>query len=197
MGTEMIDFSISWDAPIVPSEAIAGIPLGIPISVFDLVLSRYLLKGSTSLYQFEGSPVLKLDRTLDLDGNGGYLFSVYNIDLTNWKEVSDSPHAFGINPSALIVSVDSNFINVIRVFLFERFKNNIKPIHSYQGKLYNKIGLGCLVIDVLECCDVVYDTAEEWFYIDPSKGNLEISGYGVDLAENPMQIIMAFTVVCN
>lgn len=144
MGTEMIDFSISWDAPIVPSEAIAGIPLGIPVSLFDLVLSRYLLKGSTSLYQFEGSPVLKLDRTLDLNGNGGYLFSVCNVDLTNWKEVSDSPHAFGINPSALIVSVESNFINVIRVFLFERFKNKVKPIHSYQGKLYNKIGLGTL-----------------------------------------------------
>jgi len=188
-------FSIAWDAPVIPSKELAGIPLGIAIEEFECVLSQYLIDAEKCLYQFDGAPVLVLEKGFDSNGDGGYGFSVYNKKLTNWRLYFSTPDHAGADPRALNVIVRSWKVYAVKAWMFENLKEGSRPVNSYRGKLCGGIGLGDLVRDLLAYTELEFDNAEEWFYTDKNFGGLEVSGYGVDLNDEPDQMIMALTVI--
>lgn len=66
--------------------------------------------------------------------------------------------------------------------------------YAYKGKLFNKIGLGSPVSDLLEFGRLDYDDVGEVFYSE-QWGGIEIGGSGAcDLSTNPGQVITTFTV---
>ena len=138
---------------------------------------------------------LSLKKEIDGNGDGGYAFSVHDVDLTNWKLFCDSPDHPGIDLRALYVLVRSNKIYAIKAWLFEKFKIGDKPIYSYKGKLPENIGLGDPVSKLLKFTRLEFDDAEELLIAAPSYGGLEIDAYGVSLEDEPEQIIMALAVV--
>lgn len=95
------DLSISWNAPIISSHSIAGIPLGLDVDDLNELLQIYLLERGNNLCQFSESPVLNLKKITNVDGTETYLFSVNQRDLTNWHFFFDSPDHAGANPRAL------------------------------------------------------------------------------------------------
>ncbi|WEI09018.1 hypothetical protein PYR73_11735 [Acinetobacter soli] len=55
---------ISWCAPIIPSNSIAGIPIGLAYEKLKTILSKYIVDEQNELYQFFNSPILKLEEFL-------------------------------------------------------------------------------------------------------------------------------------
>ncbi|WP_218173458.1 hypothetical protein [Pseudomonas gingeri] len=189
------DFVISWRAGIVPSQSLAGIPLGISVEDFEKNLSRYVIDESRGLYKFQGSPILTLGKELDSNGDGGYGFSVFDRELTGWRlYFSTSDHA-GADPRALYVIVRSWKVFAVKVWMFENLRLEELPVNSYAGKLQEGIGLGDLVSEFLKYTELDFDDAEEWFCTDENYGGLEVTGYGGDLSESPDQTIRALTVI--
>ena len=191
------NFSIAWDAPIIPSHSLAGIPLQVRVEDFDLVLENYLVNREKSWYQFEKSPLVYLEKYLDAAGNGGYGFGVVDIDLTNWRLYFDSPSHVGIQRKALAILIREFRVYAIKIWQFESLGSNSMPTHSYQGKLPEGIGLGSCVKDLLPYSALEFDSAEEWFITDPSYGGLEVTGLGadMDLSDEPDQKISALCVI--
>lgn len=66
--------SISWSAPFAPSQSLAGIPLGMRVTEFEKVIKVYAANVAEGLYQFSGSPILKMIKSLESDGGGGMVF---------------------------------------------------------------------------------------------------------------------------
>jgi len=191
------NLSIAWDAPIIPSRSLAGIPLHIRVEEFQLNLEKYLVNREKSWYQFEKSPLVYLEKYLDTNGNGGYGFSVVDIDLTNWNLYFDNPLHVGIQRKALTVLIRDFSVHAIKVWQFESLSSNDMPMHSYQGKLSEGIGLGDYVKDLLPYTALEFDSAEEWFFADSSYGGLEVTGLGtdIDLNDEPDQKISALCVI--
>jgi len=189
------EFVISWGARIVPSESLAGIPLGISIEGFEKILSRYMIDKSGSLYRFDGAPVLVMEKSLDSNGDGGYGFSVFDRELTNWRLYFNSPEHAGANPRALDVIVRSWEVFAVKVWMFENLRSGEKIVNSYAGKLSEGVGLGSLISDFLAFTELEFDDAEEWFYTDQNCGGLEVSGYGGDLNDWPNQVVTALAVI--
>lgn len=187
--------SISWSAPIAPSQSLAGIPLGMRVTEFEEAIKVYAVNVAEGLYQFSGSPILKMIKNLDSDGGGGYGFFVCDLELTNWRLYYDSPSHPGVESRALHVLVRNRKIHAVKAWLYESLARGDKPVSSYQGKLPEGIGLGDLIRDLSTYTDLEFDSAEEWFYTDEKYGGLEVSGYGCDLNDDPDQIITALTVI--
>lgn len=187
--------SISWSAGIVPSKELAGIPIGTSLGDFERSLSEYLVDAERRLYKFDGGPLLVMEKWFDPDGNGGLSFSVYDRDLTNWKFFFPSPDHAGADPRALNVIVKAGKVFAVKVWMFEKYEEGGRPLNSYKGKLPGGIGLGDKVSDILPYAELEFDDVEEWFYTDSEYGGLEVSGHGVELEEDPEQIIMALTVI--
>lgn len=185
---------ISWNAPIVPSCSLAGIPIGLHVEEFRKSLCFYLVDREENLYQFDSAPLLQLKHSAKLNDDETFLFNVHDRGMTNWSLYFDTPHHAGANPRALAIIIRENRIHAIKVWHFERLKKDQKPKHIYRGKLIENIGLGDLVKDLLPYTKLQYDEAEECFYTDEKYGGLEVTGYG-DLEDHPDQEIMALTVI--
>jgi len=66
--------------------------------------------------------------------------------------------------------------------------------YIYKGKLFEKVGLGSPVSELLEFGRFEYDDVEEVFYSE-QWGGIEIGGVGVcDLTTNPEQVVTTFKV---
>lgn len=183
--------TLSWRAPIIPGHSLAGIRLETSTALLEAQFSRHAIPGQEGLYQFPGSPVLALKHELDAEGNGGYAFSVHDIDLTNWRLFFSSPTHMAIHPRALYVLVRSHRVYAVIAWLFEKYADGGPPTHSYAGRLAEGIGLGDAVSTLVEHMDMEFDTAEEFFMAE----GLEIHGYGVSLEDEPEQIIMGLAVL--
>ncbi|WP_260407448.1 hypothetical protein [Pseudomonas cichorii] len=180
------DFSIVWDASIVPGVSLAGIPLNVSVIDLDAVLSRYLTDKNSLRYRFEGAPDLCLSGYgLDEYGNGGYSFSVFDDEIVS---------VLRKGVPALSVLIRSGRVFAVKVYDFS-FPG--EPAHKfvYKGLLSECIGLGSLVSDILPFSSLEFDEAEEWFYTERAYGALEITGWGVALDEQPNQLITAICVV--
>lgn len=65
---------------------------------------------------------------------------------------------------------------------------------AYAGKLFDKIGLGAPVADLLAFASFGYDEVEEVFFSD-RYGGLEVGGAGAcNLSENPLQPVTSLRV---
>lgn len=65
---------------------------------------------------------------------------------------------------------------------------------AYAGKLFDKIGLGAPVAELLAFASFEYDQVEEVFFSD-RYGGLEVGGAGAcDLSENPLQPVTSVRV---
>lgn len=190
------DLSISWNAPIIPSHSIAGIPLGLDVDDLNELLQIYLLDRGNNLYQFAESPVLNLKKNTNVDGTEIYLFSVNQKDLTNWHFFFDSPDHVGANPRALGIVIREKKVHAVKIWHFEKLRDGERPQNIYRGKMPGDIGLGDLVGSLLSYSRLHYDQVEEWFYTDPEYGGVEVTGYG-DLTEFPDQIITALAVISS
>lgn len=190
-----INIEISWHAPVVPAKSLAGIPLLISVAEFERGLGRYLVEEGKALYQFEGSPVFSMVMGLDSDGNGGYGFSVFDRGLTNWHLFFNSPGHPGADPRALYVIVRSWKIYAVKVLMFEKYRDGGRPVNSYKGKLACGIGLGDLLSDLQGFAELEFDAEEEWYVAMGDYSGLEVSGYGVSLADNSDQVVMALAVL--
>lgn len=189
MGAQMTlskEFSISWMAPIVPSVSLAGIPLHVDADVLKRVLSGYLVDEKNSIYQFNGSPTLRLKfYGLDENGNGGYSFVLSDTRIIN--DLKKFTPAFSI-----MIKVGK--VYAIKVYDFS-FPSEPAQGFIYKGALPAGIGLGSLVSDLLPFTSLDFDDAEEWFYTDPDYGGLEVTGWGVPLEDHPDQVITALCVI--
>jgi hypothetical protein len=192
-----VGFKISWRAPVVPAKSLAGIPLAISVAEFEKVLGFYLVDENKAIYQFEDSPVLSMAKGIDSDGNGGYGFSVFDRDLTNWRLFFNTPEHAGADPRALYVIVRSWKIYAVKAWLFEKYGEGGGPVNSYKGKLACGIGLGDVLSDLLAYSNLEFDAEEEWYVASDGYSGLEVSGYGVSLEESPRQVIMALAVLID
>lgn len=188
---------ISWTAPVIPSQSLAGIPLGMQVSAFEEALGKYALDDKEDLYRFSESPILRMVKNFDSSGDGGYGFYVSDLELTNWRLYYDSPSHAGVESRALHVLTRGWEIYAVKVWLYESLADGDKPVNSYQGKLPEGIGLGSLVRELLPYTELEFDSAEEWFYTDKKYGGLEVTGCCSDLHDSPYQEITALTVIRN
>lgn len=192
-----VDFTISWQAPILPAKSLAGIPLMTSVAEFEMVLGRYVVDKDKMLYQFDGSPVLSMAKGIDSNGDGGFGFAVHDRELTNWRLFFNTPEHAGANPRALYIIVRSWKVYAVKVWLFEKYKEGGRPVNSYRGKLACNIGLGDALIDLVFHVDLEFDSEEEWYVAKGSNCGLEISGYGVSLEDNPDQVVTALAVLVD
>ncbi|SEN45668.1 hypothetical protein [Pseudomonas sp. NFACC39-1] len=191
----MSDFIILWTAPVMPSRSLAGIPLGVSVSDFEEVLNKYALNDMGGIYGFVNSPTLRMERSIDSKGDGGYGFHVVDLELTNWRLYYDSPDHAGVETRALHVLTRDWKVYAVKVWMYECLADGAKPVNSYQGTLPEGIGLGSFVRELLPYTDLEFDSAEEWFYTSEEYGGLEVTGYCSDLNDKSDQIITALTVV--
>ena len=175
------DFSVLWDAPVVPGVSLAGIPLLASYSDVEMAISTYLVDAELMLYRFSRGPELRLQsRVLDGHGNGGWLFAL--------------PHDDGSGrTAALSISIRCWTVRSIKVYALG-LPGDVIQSHSYRGATAESIGLGDLVSSFLGFTRLDFDEAEEWFYTDDAYGSLEISGWGVPLEDEPEQIVTAMCV---
>lgn len=180
------DFLVSWVAPVIPSVSLAGVPLHASVDLFESVLVRYLIDDNNSLYKFDRSPILRLSRCgFDEKGDGGYSFFVFDCDTIGELEKE---------ALALTVMIKSRKIYAIKVYDFS-FSGEPARELFYKGTLPGGVGLGDLVIDILPFTTLDFDEVEEWFYTDGDYDGLEITGWGVSVAERPDQLITALCVI--
>ncbi|PKH17713.1 hypothetical protein [Pseudomonas fluorescens] len=180
------NFSVVWDAPVVPGVSLAGIPLHASAVALEAVLSRYLAYKNSLRYRFEGAPDLCLNRyDLDECGNGGYSFSIFDDEIVS---------EFKKGTPALSILVRSGRVYAVKVYDFS-FPG--EPAHKfvYKGLLSECIGLGSHVSDILPFTSLEFDEAEEWFCTGRDYGALEITGWGAPLEEQPNQLITAICVI--
>lgn len=193
MKTSEHNIIISWCAPIIPSNSIAGIPIGLEYECLKSILSKYIVDEQNELYRFDGSPTLKLEEFfIDDDGNGGYHFIVSDASLTNRDNLFELQDCF--YSRALHIGIRYHKVFFIKVWAFEVL-NNDKSLYSYQGQTKENLGLYSKVKDFKGYSELEFDEAEEWFYTDQSYGGLEITGYGQSLDDFPQQKVMALAVI--
>jgi len=195
MKFENNSFDISWSAPVIPSVGLAGIVIGSCHLQFAQILSKYRISEAEDLYQFVGSPILRLE-CVETPMEITYLFSVADKNLTNWNLYAGSPDHAAVDARALAVLIRDSRVHAVKAWLFEYAKPNDKRTHVYAGKLPQGIGLGDRVADLLPYTALIYDDAEEWFYADESFGGLEITGYG-EMEDYPDQPIVALAVIAG
>lgn len=193
----MSELTISWVAPIIPSQSLAGIPLGTCVETFEAALHKYALNDMEGIYQFSESPTLRMVKSFDSKGDGGYGFYISDLELTNWQLYYDSPNHAGVESRALHVLVRDWEVYAIKVWLYESLADDESPVSSYQGKLPEGIGLGSFIRELLPYTELEFDSAEEWFYTERKYGGLEVTGYCSDLHDKPDQRITALTVIEN
>ncbi|WP_151840863.1 hypothetical protein [Acinetobacter soli] len=184
---------ISWCAPIIPSNSIAGIPVGLAYEKLKTILSKYIVDEQNELYQFVNSPILKLEEFfIDDDGDGYYHFIVSDVSLTNRDNLFELQDSF--YSRALHIGIRCHKVFFIKVWAFEVL-NNDKSIYSYQGRTKENLGLYRQVNDFKEYSELEFDEAEEWFYTDTKYGGLEITGYGQSLEDISQQKVMTIAVI--
>lgn len=180
------NFSVTWDAPIVPGVSLAGIPLHASAIDLEAVFSRYLIDKSSLLYRFEGAPGLCLSwYGLDECGNGGYSFSIFDDEIVS---------EFRKGVPALSVLIRNGKVYAVKVYDFS-FPGEPEHRFVYKGLLSGGIGLGSLVSDILPFTSLEFDEAEEWFNTGRDYGALEVTGWGGALEEQPNQLITAICVI--
>ncbi|WP_288407011.1 hypothetical protein [uncultured Herbaspirillum sp.] len=185
---------ISWNAPIIPSHSMAGIPIGLDLKKVNELLRAYLIDDGKNLYQFDSAPLLQLKRLDEINGDETFLFNVHDRDKTNWSFHFNTPDHAGANPRALAIIFRKHKVHAVKAWHFERLKDGEKAKHIYRGKLPGNIALGDPVKNLLSYTKLQYDEAEEWFYTDDKYGGLEVTGYG-ELEDYPEQEIMALAVI--
>ncbi|WP_259639518.1 hypothetical protein [Pseudomonas syringae group genomosp. 3] len=178
--------AISWTAPIIPCESLAGINLGTSDSDLKTLISQYLIDENELKYQFKDSPALRLSAyELDDEGNGGYKFSLFDSDLINTVKKSRP---------ALSISIRDNKVTFLKVYDFS-FADDAAQDFIYKGVLPGNIGLGDSVSDLAPLTELEIDESDEFFYTDPAFGEVEITGLGVPLEDEPDQPITAICVI--
>ena len=184
---------ISWCAPIIPSNSLAGIPIGLEHECLKSILSKYIVDEQNGLYKFDYSPTLKLDESfIDDDGNGYYHFVVSDNSLTNRDNLLELQDSF--YSRALHIGIRCHKVFFVKVWAFEVL-NKHESLYSYQGRTKENLGLYSEVKEFKDFSDLEFDEAEEWFYTDTEYGGLEITGYGQSLDNYPQQKVMAIAVI--
>lgn len=184
MSTE--DFKISWEAPIIPCKSLAGIPVHASAKLLKSVLARYVVDEEGLLYQFEDSPILKVEiYEPDSDGDSGYAFSLSDDTVIN-RLLKGKP--------ALSISLRNDKVTFIKIYTFS-FSGDEAENYIYKGTLPGNIGLGSLVSELLPYTRLELDETEEFFYTDAKYGEVEVTGLGVPLEDEPDQHITAVCII--
>lgn len=179
------DLFISWHASIIPSYALAGIPIGVCRNDFESVISRYLVGGRGSTYKFDGSPILRLEIYDRFSDRTYFHFYIYDDSVVNELKR-------GL-PS-LTVMFRGGVVFAVKVYDFS-FPGDSAEALVYSGALPGGCRLGSPVSSVLEFTSLEFDEVDEWFYADAEYGGLEITGWGVSLEDEPDQTISAICVI--
>lgn len=188
------NFVISWDAPIKPSKSMAGIPIGLDVKELDSLLTNYLDSCNKNVYVFHNSPALTLGSSIDSEGNGVYMFTLYDRSLTNIK--IDAQLRDDFYSRALCVLLRRYKVFAVKAWAFERLNSDGDlPVNSYRGKTRENLGLYSKVSEFLDYTNLEFDEGEEWFYTDKEYGGLEVIGYGMSLDNYPEQLVMSIGVI--
>lgn len=179
-------FVVSWDAPVVPSVSLAGIPLKTSAQRLREVLLRSAVDDGLSVFQFDRGPRLRLESySLDEYGNGGYAFFLLDREIIN-KSKALIP--------ALSIMIREYKVYALKIYDFS-FPGERCREYIYRGKLPQAIGLGDRVAVLSQFTKLEFDEAEGWFYTDVDYGGLEVTGLGVPLEDYPDQKINALCVI--
>lgn len=181
---ETFQFAISWDAPIVPGASLAGVPIGISKKSLDLVLSRYMV-GSNE-YRFSRGPLLNLESYFDDESGDGILY----FHLSDRSVIS----RFKREMPALSLMFREGRLCAIKAYDFS-FQGDMAEPLIYQGRLPGDIGLGNLVVDLLNFTELEYDDNEQWFYTDEKFGVMEVTGWDAPIDYRPDQRIYALCII--
>jgi hypothetical protein len=183
---------LSWDAPIIPSESIAGVNIGLKENELNEILLNYVVDKINGLYKLEKSPVLELSKIISVERKL-YLFNVHDKELTNWRNFFSKPNHSGANPRALAISLINGIVNSVKVWHFEKLKVGQLPKNIYRGKLPGDFGLNDVLLGMSNYVNLTYDENENSFYSDRDYGAVEIGSYG-DREDYPDQVIMSIAV---
>lgn len=192
----MMNYSISWTAPIIPNKSLAGIPLGLEKDAFDQKIQEYISLDNKKHYKFDQSPELELSIIELGNQDFDYLFKISDLDLINWKIFFNNKDSVGIDSRALCVAVREGKVSFIKVWQFYLHKEGDEIYHSYSGKLPGNIGLGSHVKDLLQFTTLDFNSSEEWFVLGEKYEGVEVTGLGIDLdlEEDLDQLISAICV---
>ncbi|ROM33825.1 hypothetical protein BK648_23930 [Pseudomonas poae] len=150
------------------------------------MLLSYLVDENSQIYKFENAPNLLLrTHSLDVYGNGGYSFSLFDDAVIN-DLLKGTP--------ALSIMIREGKVDAVKIYDFS-FPGELSQEFVYKGVLPADIGLGSLVSDLLPFTTLDFDSAEEWFYTDQDYGGLEVTGWGTPLEDHPDQVITALCVI--
>jgi hypothetical protein len=157
-----------WNAPVEPGFGMFGLSLGLSL---DTV--RSMLGDTGNIVA--NSPRLKVD------------YKSSQLALLRAMDTPDCQYDWQ-NIMARMMFEDGTLSGI-------RADRNLGgEAYAYKGKLFNKIGLGSLVSDLLDFGNFEYDDVEEVFYSEQWRG-VEIGGSGAcDLSTNPGQVITTFMV---
>jgi hypothetical protein len=163
---------LDWAAAIVPGKSLMGLILGTSQSdVMASFLAHSLDPSNPTLIKFQNSPVLLVDS----DKAGVIILRAAELKGINyaWQ-----------NEVASLIFDDSKLVNIIVTSVWGGEEI------QYQGKLFNDIGLNSLVSDLLNFCELEYDSADECFYPSGEIAGLIVAGPGsCELSVDPKQII--------
>jgi hypothetical protein len=167
--TEKID----WAAPIEPGRGMLGLNLGMTLST-----ARALLGEDGNIMAFANSPRL----TVDYSEDGLILLRAADMDNCNydWQNIV-----------ARLIFESGRLVGIVAL------GDRDNDAYAYKGRLFNKVGIGTPVSDLLNIGPIEYDSAEEVFFSDKWSG-VEIGGSDAcDLSVNPTQIITFFRVYAS
>jgi hypothetical protein len=164
---------IDWTAPVRPGRGMLGLNLGLPLSAV-----RALLGENGNIVTFPNSPKL----IVDYKSEGLILLRAADSSIRNY-----------------------DWQNVVARLIFE--KNELVGIialggptnspYEYKGKLFDKVGLGTPVSDLLNFGPIEHDNVEEVFFSEEWKG-IEIGGSdSCDISVNPTQVITFFKIYAD
>jgi hypothetical protein len=160
---------LDWAAPILPGHSIAGIPFGMPLEqLLSALKANSTDGGGPPVLRFANSPLLRFEQ----EGESLRLRAIEIPKNYDWQDVV---MRLGFKDGML------SFARVDRVHW---------DGYSYNGKLFDDIGLGGQVRSLcrhLEPC--LYDDAEEWFYFGRSSDGVRVAGSACSLEQDPEQVI--------
>ena len=167
----MID-KLDWEAAIVPGKSLMGLSLGMSQSdVMASLLAHSFDPSNPTLIKFENSPELLVDSAKD------------GVVILRAAELKDINYAWQ-NKVASFIFDDSKLVSMIVTSVWGGEEI------QYQGKLFGGVGLNSLVSDLLNFCELEYDSADECFYPSSEIAGLIVAGSGsCELSIDPKQIV--------
>lgn len=163
-----MSFDIDWAAQIIPGSSMMGLEIGIAQGDVIQALSRHAV--GADVVRFKNSPELLIDSSEE------------NVIYLRASEIRHVNYSWQNEVSRLVFRTGKLSSITVETPIGEESL-------AYRDVLFGRVGLGSPVSNLLEFCDLEYDSAEEWFYPIGNTSGLVVAGRACDLSVDPNQAI--------